>query len=227
MHPAEIVGRRVGAAYARAILQQLEAIERGITPAAAPADAGDRSDPRPQARQPAQRQAALPPQGGAAPADAGKPPAMAERSIGAYLRGGTANYMRGQHGGVGQNMTTIGTASGKRVMVNRAAAPAFKGFLDEIEGAGAPIRSIGGYNPRFIAGTRRLSQHAFGNAIDIDQHARNVVSRPFADWARANPDKLRAAINRWGMVSGGDWRRPDFGHFEWSGRKPQQAVEGK
>ena len=29
--------------------------------------------------------------------------------------------------------------------------------------------------------------------------------------------KYRALLSKWGIVSGGDWRHPDFGHFEWGG----------
>jgi hypothetical protein len=72
---------------------------------------------------------------------------------------------------------------------------------------------------RQIAGSRRMSQHSYGNAIDIDQSSRNQVSPALRNWASSHPAELRAALNRNQMISGGDWRNPDFGHFEWGGGK--------
>jgi hypothetical protein len=101
--------------------------------------------------------------------------------------------------------------------VNTAAAGAFEGFLGDIGQAGAPVHDIGGYNYRMKVGAAGLSQHAYGNAIDVDQIGRNLVSADFARWAREHPAELRAALDKWNIISGGDWRNPDFGHFEWAG----------
>lgn len=138
------------------------------------------------------------------------------RGTGDFLRGaGRANYMSGQHGGIGQNLTTIRTAGGRTFTANAASAPYLKGFVEDLERGGAPINSIGGYNPRHIAGTNKWSQHAYGNALDIDQHSRGVTSKAFADWARANPEKLNAAVKKWGIINGASFG--DWGHFEWGG----------
>jgi rare lipoprotein A len=140
----------------------------------------------------------------------------------AYRRA-SANYMHGPLPGA-QDLTWVQTPGGKRVRVNKESAEAFHGFLGELEAGGAPIHSLGGHNQRRIAGSGHWSQHAYGNAIDINQQSRDVVDRDFAQWARAHPNELRGAINRWGIISGGDWRNPDFGHFEWGGTRPWAAA---
>jgi hypothetical protein len=133
--------------------------------------------------------------------------------------GVAADLMHGQFGGVGQNLVDV-SAGGQNFKVNAAAAPAFKGFVDELASAGAPIGSIGGARNTRIAGTNKISQHAYGNALDINQLRRNVVTPAFRQWANANPGALRNAMHHWGVISGGDWHNPDFGHFEWGGTHP-------
>jgi hypothetical protein len=136
---------------------------------------------------------------------------------------GHANMMHGQYGGVGENIERVTTKGGHAFAANSAAARPLKGFVEDLEAAGAPIKDIGSYNPRKIAGTNRWSQHAYGNAIDIDQYGRGVVAKPFGDWARANPDKLNEAARKWGIINGASFG--DFGHFEWGGgeRAPPSA----
>lgn len=146
----------------------------------------------------------------------------AQPSYGAPPTG--ANFMRGQYGSAGSNLVTVDTSAGPLV-AHQMAAPAFKGFVDDLKAAGAPISTLGAYNNRNIAGTNTLSQHAYGNAIDLNQIGRNSVSPEFRKWAQDNPGVIRDAQAKWGVVSGGDWRNPDFGHFEWSG-KPTEAYNG-
>lgn len=71
-------------------------------------------------------------------------------------------------------------------------------------------------NWRYIAGTKRLSPHSFGNAIDI--------AVPYADyWRWAKEDKWRNRIpmgiveifERHGFIWGGRWARFDTMHFEY------------
>lgn len=129
---------------------------------------------------------------------------------------GHANFMTGPlpaH----NTMTWVTTSKGKRFQAHPKSAPHLLAFVNELEAAGAPINSIGGYNLRYIAGSSRWSQHAFGNAIDIDQLGRNRVTAAFAAWSRAHPDVVRNAARKHGIISGGDWKKPDYGHFEWGG----------
>jgi hypothetical protein len=131
---------------------------------------------------------------------------------------GHANFMSGAPL-PSSEAVKVKTAGGNTFTANPASAPYLQGFVEDLEKAGAPITDIGGHNIRTIAGTNRLSQHAYGNAIDINQQSRNVVSPAFGKWARENPDALRATQRKWGIISGGDWKNPDFGHFEWGGPK--------
>lgn len=134
---------------------------------------------------------------------------------------GGANYMGGPLPGRG-SMTNIDLPHGQRVTVNRESAAAFKGFLTDIQAAGAPLGAIGGYNERRIAGSGRWSQHAYGNAVDIgSQTGRDVVSPKFRAWIAANRETWDAALRRWNMIDGGKWRRPDLGHVEWAGPRGQ------
>ena len=45
---------------------------------------------------------------------------------------------------------------------------------------------------------------------------RQRVAPAFREWANKNPDKLRDLLRQHHMISGGDWRNPDFGHFGWN-----------
>jgi hypothetical protein len=130
---------------------------------------------------------------------------------------GRANFMRGQFGVPGTNLTKITTAGGHSLTVNRESAPYFKGFLEELEKGGAPIHqsALGGYNFRNKVGASGLSQHAYGNAIDVNQLGRNVTTGDFAKWVQSHRDEFNAAERKWHMYGGE--RFNDFGHFEWGG----------
>lgn len=75
------------------------------------------------------------------------------------IKGG-ANFMKGQFGQAGSNLTTIALDSGKRVTVHKEAAESFRGFLNELEGSGYKIDSLGGYVMKNKFGGGGLSQHA-------------------------------------------------------------------
>jgi D-alanyl-D-alanine carboxypeptidase len=90
------------------------------------------------------------------------------------------------------------------------------------------------FNCRFVAGTRRWSEHAYGRAIDI-----NPVQNPYVKGTRVSPRAGRRYVDRSrhrrGMIHGGDavvrafaavgwrwggyWRSAkDYQHFSASGR---------
>lgn len=148
---------------------------------------------------------------GAVPGDV--PAGLADRLA---LRG-KANFMHGQYGGPGQNLTTITLASGKKVTVNAAASDAYLGFLNDLEASGYKIKSVSGYNLRKkVGGGGGWSQHAYGNAIDI-----NPGSNPqFGGTDMPKDISDRAA--KYGLSWGGDWspRWRDPMHFEWNGTQP-------
>jgi hypothetical protein len=91
--------------------------------------------------------------------------------------------------------------------------------FNDLEAAGAPIHQnlLGGYNDRNIAGRHTKSQHAYGNAVDIDSTGRNIITPDFAAWVRTHDKELRAVENRWGIRAGRDMSNPDMGHWEWGG----------
>ena len=91
-----------------------------------------------------------------------------------------------------------------------------------------------GFNCRFVSGTRRWSQHAYGEAIDV-----NPVENPYVQGARVSPpagrkylDRSRArpgmavsggllvrAFAAVGWQWGGRWGgTPDYQHFSTTGR---------
>ena len=99
---------------------------------------------------------------------------------------------------------------GKTAHVAAAVAPAFQGFLNDIEDAGARIKFMGGIRPgRCIVPD---SLHPCGRAIDVCQFKRNVVDR--ACFSAVSRGSISRIAHRWGLVDGGDWRHADFGHFE-------------
>jgi D-alanyl-D-alanine carboxypeptidase len=105
---------------------------------------------------------------------------------------------------------------------------AYKGSDD----ASMAADNTSGFNCRFVSGTRRWSQHAYGLAIDI-----NPVENPYVDGGRVRPPAGRRYLDRSraraGMVVSGDvvvrsfaaigwswggrWSSPDYQHFSASG----------
>lgn len=91
------------------------------------------------------------------------------------------------------------------------------------------------FNCRFVAGTRRWSQHAYGKAIDINPvenpfvsggHVSPPAGRPYADRSRDaegmvhRGDAVVRAFARAGWEWGGDWpgATRDYQHFSSNGR---------
>jgi hypothetical protein len=139
---------------------------------------------------------------------------------GASPGGGTsgANYMGGPIP-TAADLTKFSTKGGQTVTVNKQAAAAMKGFLSDLEEAGAPLGSIGSHNVRRIAGSGKMSQHAYGNAVDVgSQTGRDIVSPAFARWVKENREKLDRLTQKWSIVDGSKFRSPDLGHFEWNPR---------
>lgn len=152
----------------------------------------------------------------------GRAPPQIGDGVNAGIRG-SANYMNGQFGAPGDNLTTIKLNSGRTVTVHKEAAESFRGFLNELEGSGYKINSLGGYNNRAIRGGTRLSQHAYGNAIDINPDRNPMTYGPTVTDMPANVGDLAA---KYGLTWGGDWKnRKDAMHFEWAGVKPKPPGE--
>lgn len=129
---------------------------------------------------------------------------------------GVANQDRGQWGGIGENLVTISDPQGNKTTVNATAAPHFEGFLAELEAKGYKVTSLGGYNPRYKVGGGGWSQHAYGNAIDINPYA-----NPFGGTTTDMPEDISVIAARYGLSWGGDWRsKKDPMHFEYTGVEP-------
>ncbi|ACM26529.1 tape measure protein [Rhizobium rhizogenes] len=109
------------------------------------------------------------------------------------------------------SLARIATSNGLGADVNAKYAQQFQGFIKDLEGTGYKIKSIGGYNYRNIAGTNKLSNHAFGDAIDINPQ-QNPMGKNLVTDLPSNVGEL-AAKN--GLSWGGAWNsKKDAMHFE-------------
>jgi tape measure domain-containing protein len=125
-------------------------------------------------------------------------------------------------GWAAQNLTDVGIDNGMKVQVNKLAADAFKGFLNELLGQGYNIKSLGGYALRDKVSGNGISEHAFGNAIDI-----NPDQNPYGKGFKTDlPANIRELAAKYGLSWGGDWKSvKDTMHFEWrGGNAPQGRV---
>lgn len=112
-------------------------------------------------------------------------------------------------------MTTLDVA-GHPLTVNQYAAPHFKAFLDDLASRGYKIASVSGYSPRVKAdGSGTVSEHAYGNAIDINQD-----NNPYRSDKTDLPKDVSQIAAKYGLIWGGDWRgnSKDPMHFEWTGK---------
>ena len=142
---------------------------------------------------------------------------------------GSANYMRpgGAYGDpkapdFTSNYLTQIKVGDKGVTVHKDAASAFQAFLEELKEQGYDLKDVQGHNLRNIRGSNKLSQHAFGNAIDINPYSGNG----FGVGAKTDlPPNVSAMAAKHGLTWGGDWKgRPDPMHFEWTGRRPEGSM---
>lgn len=102
----------------------------------------------------------------------------------------------------------VASRSGIRVRVNPSARAALQCVVDHVEAAGVSIKAMRGYG----GGTVRGSLHPAGQAIDINQTARDVT-RPHVPRHVSN-----AAADACGVISGARWGYADNGHWNLSKR---------
>ena len=107
-------------------------------------------------------------------------------------------------------VTTINGVDKKLLAIKRelmALPKAYRKFLYPIGGT---------FKWRYIAGTKRLSVHSFGAAIDI-----NVKYSAYWRWSRGKgyqnkiPHKIVEIFERHGFIWGGKWKHYDTMHFEY------------
>lgn len=112
-----------------------------------------------------------------------------------------------------KNLQWIEPVKGQRWQVYKQAAPAFEGLLTDLAKLGYTPTSSGGFNYRNIRGGDRLSQHAFGTAIDI-----NALANQLGQSTTDIPQAAQLAA-KYGLEWGGNWKgRPDPMHFEYAGQ---------
>ena len=118
------------------------------------------------------------------------------------------------------NLTVIEPVPGQRWEVYKPAASAFSQMIKAFADEGYKPTSSGGFNYRNIRGSDRLSQHAYGTAIDL-----NAPTNPLGSAATDIPHAAEIA-KRFGMEWGGNWQRPDPMHFEYAptGSLPPAAT---
>jgi len=120
-------------------------------------------------------------------------------------------------------LTSIETQSGQKALVHKSAAAAFQGFINELEQAiGYEIKSLGGWKIRpNTSDPSRLSEHAWGNAIDINPEQNPYLKKLVTDM----PDLVGMIAAKYGLSWGGDWKSvKDPMHFEWTGQQAPGAV---
>ncbi|ORE94042.1 Methyl-accepting chemotaxis protein [Stappia sp. 22II-S9-Z10] len=122
-----------------------------------------------------------------------------------------SSAITGTMGAHGQRLVSIRSASGLTATVNAEHAAKFQGLIDDLEAQGYAIRSLGGYNNRTIAGTNKLSNHAFGNAIDINPAENPMGPNLITDM----PVNIAELARKHGLSWGGNWQsKKDAMHFE-------------
>lgn len=93
-------------------------------------------------------------------------------------------------------------STGARTSVSLVAHSHFACLIGKLEAAGYRIDFMGGYASR-----GNSSAHPTGNALDINQTGRNVVTRRL-------PGNATQLAQECGLVHGATWSNPDQGHFE-------------
>ena len=109
-----------------------------------------------------------------------------------------------------KNMSLLVVHTPDRVLKTSVAtehASKFICLLKKLVAADYPIKDIGGYSYRKIFGTKYLSLHAYGKALDVNQVRYNEVTVK-------QPNHTIRMAHECGLDSGAEWRTPDTGHFE-------------
>ena len=102
------------------------------------------------------------------------------------------------------------------IQANKYAGKDMAGFLKDLHDAGAPLTNFSGtYNYRQKRGGGGFSQHAYGNAMDIETGFGSGPDNSPAlfKWAQAHPKEFAQiqAAHHMKNLTHGDW-----GHFEWT-----------
>lgn len=156
-------------------------------------------------------------------------PSSTSESSGATATGTTANIAGGTSSkgkfnqasnlGIplgGGTLVSIKTAGGADIQVSSVVAPQFRGFINDVEATGYKIKKgqSGGYSYRRKYGGTSWSQHAYGNAIDINWNE----NPPSVTAHNTLPSNIRELAEKWGISWGADFKMAgglrDPMHFE-------------
>lgn len=124
-----------------------------------------------------------------------------------------------------QHLTEIKAPNGQTVKVNKLASQAFEGFLKDLNASGYKLNSVSGHNLKMnTSDPRMLSQHSWGNALDINPDTNPYAGKtPFGSRAMKTdmPKNISELAAKWGLSWGGDWTSvKDPMHFEYTGKMP-------
>lgn len=137
-------------------------------------------------------------------------------------------------GEVERNLVTVSwapTICGCSVQFNNVngAANKLKEVSEELEAALPKefykyiSKTAGTFNWRNIAGTKRLSTHAFGTAIDINTKYSNYWQWDGnMKWKNQVPMEIVEIFEKHGFIWGGKWYHYDTMHFEY---RPEQLID--
>ena len=122
--------------------------------------------------------------------------------------------------GDGSLGTITTSVRGLSTQVAASLVPNFQGLIDELEqDLGYEIKSLGGYNYRYISGSNTLSWHSGGIAIDINPGENPYITRRNAQVVTDMPNApngslMTALAEKYGLGWGGDWTSSkDAMHF--------------
>jgi hypothetical protein len=104
-------------------------------------------------------------------------------------------------------LVTINSKAGGNARVDSSVKDSFVAFIEDFEEAGGTILFMGGW--RSHGSCSRCLMHPRGLALDICQHARNVV-----DSRCRFPPNATALADKHGLYHGAQWNNKDTGHFE-------------
>ena len=108
------------------------------------------------------------------------------------------------------------------ITANKYAGPDMAGFLRDLHEAGAPLSGFSGvYANREKRGGGGASQHAYGNAMDIESGFGSGPDNSPAlyAWSQKNPDKfadIQAKHHMRNLDTSSGAHMHDWGHFEWT-----------
>ncbi|MBS0251178.1 MAG: M15 family metallopeptidase, partial [Proteobacteria bacterium] len=115
--------------------------------------------------------------------------------------------------GHGQSLTKVYAPDGTTAMVDQQYADRFQGLIGDLHERGYKnfrLDQGGGFVDRNMRGTNKLSEHAKGDALDI-----NPANNPFMTKKTDLPPDISQMAQARGLKWGGDWKtRTDPMHFQ-------------